>query len=242
MHALDGLDEPRRPRRRRAWPVLAKGDSRARWQISLASSRPSPASECWSRRKPWSRIGCSARSAREGGGVDRVGVGAEAERAAPAPPGRPATTHTPGLALGARLGEEQGPAVGEPPAGLTEPRLGRLLLVGLEAPALHEVDDEGDRRRSRGAGACPAGRRHERAGRTASSGAGTAVLRAVKVSGVKRSSGAPAKAASRRSAWAWISGSSGTGGREHVVDRRASVAGPARSRPAGRRRAAAVPR
>ena len=49
----------------------------------------------------------------------------------------------PGLALGARLGEQQGPAVVEAPAGDAAAGLGRLLLVGLQPAALHEVHDEG---------------------------------------------------------------------------------------------------
>ena len=44
----------------------------------------------------------------------------------------------------------------------------------------------------------------------AASGAGTAVFKAVNVSGTNRCSGMPAKSALRRSAWAWISGISGT--------------------------------
>ena len=79
----------------------------------------------------------------ERGLVDRVGLGTEAEQrrlllgiAVDHPHAR--------LALGARLGEQQRPTVGEAPAGLAEPGLGGLLLVGLEAAALHEVDDEGE--------------------------------------------------------------------------------------------------
>jgi hypothetical protein len=61
------------------------------------------------------------------------------------PSGSPADHPHPGLALGAGLGEQQGPTVGEAPAGLAAPRLGRLLGVLLEPAALHEVDDEGHR-------------------------------------------------------------------------------------------------
>ena len=59
---------------------VGEGRESARWQISLARSRPRPASRCWSRRNPWRRIGCSASSRLEGGRVDGVGVGAEAEQ------------------------------------------------------------------------------------------------------------------------------------------------------------------
>ena len=48
-----------------------------------------------------------------------------------------------GLALGAGLGEQQGPAVLEAPAGDAAAGLGRLLLVDEQAAALHEVHDEG---------------------------------------------------------------------------------------------------
>ena len=41
-------------------PVEAKGDSLARWQISLARRRPRPATIRWSRSHPCSRILCSA--------------------------------------------------------------------------------------------------------------------------------------------------------------------------------------
>ena len=87
--------------------VLAKGDSFARWQISLASSRPSPASWCWSRRNPWSRTAVGRQERVQGGDVDRVGVRTEAlqrglllEVALDHP-------HA-GLALAARLGQQEG--------------------------------------------------------------------------------------------------------------------------------------
>ncbi len=73
--------------------------------------------------------------------AEGVGFGAEVVERGPA---LGSAVHHPhaGLALGAGLGEQEGPAVGEGPAGLAAPGLGRLLGVLLEAAALHEVDDE----------------------------------------------------------------------------------------------------
>ena len=151
---------------------------------------------------PQERPPASSRSTgRRRGRARRAGPGPRGRRP---PPTRPALRSVPGL------GEQQGPAVGERPAGDAAPGLGRLLLVRLEPPALHEVDDEGDGRRSRAAGTCPAGPTHvERLGRPRPRAAGTAVFSATKLSGRKRWSVAPANSAVSRSAWAWTSGSSG---------------------------------
>src|SRR5690606_25763513 len=78
------------------------------------------------------------------GPVEGVGLGAElVERRL----GQRVAGHHPhaGPPLGARLGEQQGPPVGEAPPGLAAPGAGRLLRVGPQPAALHEVDDEGHR-------------------------------------------------------------------------------------------------
>ncbi len=75
-------------------------------------------------------------------GVQRVGVGAQPIEGRLLLGVAGQHPHA-GLALGAGLGEQQGPPVGEAPPGLAEAGLGRLLLVDLESAALHEVDDEG---------------------------------------------------------------------------------------------------
>ena len=177
---------------------------------------------------------------REGGLVDRVGVGAEAEQRRLLLGVAGDHPHA-GLALGAGLGEQQRPAVGEAPAGLAEARLGGLLLVRLEAPALHEVDDEGelaeveqqvlappaDEHELLAVGAVGGGRGRLQGGEGQRREALERRCRRRRRRGARRgpgSRGAQARAA-----------------REHVVDR-----WPARrlgrSRPAGRRRAAAGPR
>ena len=100
-----------------------------------------PASRRWSRRKPCRRIGWAWNSVVQRRAVDLVGLGAEVvERRL----GLGVAVDGPhaGLALGAGLGEQQRPAVVEAPAGDAAPGLGRLLLVGLEPPALHQVHDE----------------------------------------------------------------------------------------------------
>ena len=85
---------------------------------------------CWSRRNPWTRVFSPAEQRDHGVDVDVGGVGAEAiERFVRLG----VTRHHPhaGLALGAGLGEQERPPVGEGPPGLTVAGLGRLLLVGL---------------------------------------------------------------------------------------------------------------
>ena len=96
--------------------VMANGESCARWQISLARRRPSPAMRRWSRRKPWTRVFSPPRSSIMVVDVDVGGVGAEVvERLVVS--GSPAHHPHAGLALGAGLGEQQRPAVGEAPSG-----------------------------------------------------------------------------------------------------------------------------
>ena len=52
----------------------------------------------------------------------------------------------PGFVLGAGLGQEQGRARLEPQSNETAPWFGGLLGIGAQSPALHEVDDERERR------------------------------------------------------------------------------------------------
>ena len=47
---VDRGDDLRRRRRAPSLPVIANGESLARWQTSLARRRPRPAMQCWSRR------------------------------------------------------------------------------------------------------------------------------------------------------------------------------------------------
>ena len=168
-------------RRRRASTRWRTATACARWQISLARRRPRPARSRWSRRNPCSRIGVRLQQRRAASvEVDRVGVGAEpVERLL----GLGVAGDDPhaGLALGAGLGQQQRPAVVEHPAGHAAAGLGRLLLVGLQPAALHEVHDERGRRRSRAAGTCPGGRRRRARGRPPTRAAGTHVFSAVNV-------------------------------------------------------------
>ena len=66
---------------------------------------------------------------------------------------------------------------------MAAPGLGRLLLVGPQPAALHQVDHERDGAEVERAGTCPGGRRTRGAGPRPSSGGGAAVLRAVNASG-----------------------------------------------------------
>ena len=147
--------------------ALANGDSRARWQISLARRRPTPARARWSRSRPCSRIEWAAQI---GGQRRRVEVSASGPRPASGswasrPPSAAVAHPHPGPLLGARLGSSSAEPSANDPAGQAAPGLDRLLLVGLEPAALHEVHDEGDRRRSRAAGTCPGDRRRPAPGR-----------------------------------------------------------------------------
>ena len=76
--------------------------------------------------------------------VDRVGIGAEPQDGL-AVVGIAGHDPHAGSFLGAGLGEQQGRALVELPSGDAAPRLRRLLLVGLQPPSLHQVDDEGQR-------------------------------------------------------------------------------------------------
>ena len=171
------------------------------------------------------------------GGVDRVGVGAEAGRAAPASSGSPSTHPHAGPLLGAGLGEQQRPSRrrrrqrASPPRGLAD-----CFSSGSQPAALHEVDDEGQRRRTAAAGTCPAGRPASSGRPTASSGGGCAGLeRGERERAGSRCSSAPAKSSVSRSAWAWISGSSGIAQRYVGVaaDAGSKTASKARERVAG---------
>ena len=155
----------------RAWPRVANGESLARWQISLASRRPSPAMRRWSRRnavEPHRVVVEDGRQLVGDRGRRRRARGPRRRLAG----GSPATTHTPALRLGARLGEQQGPAVGEGPPGEPAPGLGRLLLVGLEPAALHEVDHEGRSPKSEQQVLAAAARRRSSGRPTAAAGIG----------------------------------------------------------------------
>ena len=166
--------------------MLANGESRARWQISLARQPAEAGDEALVAEEPvqahrvlgqqrargWRRRPCRRRGRGRASGSCSSGS--------------PSTHPHAGLALGAGLGEQQRPAVGEPPAGLAEPRLGRLLLVGLEAAALHEVDDEGELAEVEQQVLAPAPHRRAR-GRRPPRARGIAVLSTVKASGVNRS-------------------------------------------------------
>ena len=159
---LDGLDERARRRRRSSFAVVANGDRWARWQISLARRRPRPAMRCWSRRKPCSRVDLDVEQAAQRGGVDGVGVGAEARRAAAAPPGRRRRTHTPALrSVPASVSSSARPSANRqrawPPRGLAD-----CFSSGLQPPALHEVDDEGGRAEVEQQVLAPAADEHER--------------------------------------------------------------------------------
>ena len=173
MQARDRLGEPLGLVGGRASPcwrtATAWPGGRSRWPAGGRGRRCS----CWSRRKPCRRVGCAREQRRAASSsVDAGRRRARGRRAASCASGSPLDDPHAGLALGAGLGEQQGPAVGEHPAGEAAPGLGRLLLVGLQPAALHEVDDEGGRRRSRAAGACPGGRRRRAAWPTAASGVG----------------------------------------------------------------------
>ena len=125
-------------------PVDANGETLARWQISLASRRPSPVDDVLVAQPAVQAHLVLAEQPGERGSVEVGRLGAEAvERLLPVGVAR----HHPhaGLALGAGLGQQQRPAVGERPAGLPALRLRRLLLVGLQPAALHQVHDERDR-------------------------------------------------------------------------------------------------
>jgi hypothetical protein len=119
-------------------------------------------------------------------------------------------TPHPGPSLRALLGEQQRRALVEHEPRLAAARLGRLLLVGEQAAALHEVDGEGDRFELEQEVLAAPTDRDELGARTPSSGAGTAVLSAVNVIGRKAVSVRPRNCSVSRSAWAWTSGSSGT--------------------------------
>ena len=143
----DGLADRRRRRRaapsRPSLPVIANGESRARWHTSLASRRPSPAIARWSRRKPCSRIDLLGEAGGQLVRLDAVGLRPEVSSG-----GRrqhAVGRHAPhaGLALGALLGEQQRRSVAvEHEAGLPAAGLGRLLGVDEQPAALHQVDDE----------------------------------------------------------------------------------------------------
>ena len=199
-----------RPRRRSSFAALANGDSLARWQISLASRRPRPAMQCWSRRNPCSRVECavsSSRQRRRGRPGRRRGRGRSSGSWVS---GSPLTTHTPALrSVPASVSSRARPSA-KHPAGHAAPGLGRLLLVGLEPAALHEVDDEGGRAEVEQQVLAPPADEDQRRGRRPPRAAGTAVFSAVKRD---RPEAWPARcrrtSASSRSAWAWTSGSSG---------------------------------
>ena len=166
----------------RAWPcwrtARAGPGGRSRWRAGGRARR-----RCAGRGGSRGAASGGPAAARRASPVDRVGLRARARASGAWSSGSPATHPHARLALGARLGEQQGAAVGEAPPGLAEPRLGGLLLVGLQAPALHEVHDEGELAEVEQQVLAPPADEHQLAGRRRRPGPATAVFSAVKASG-----------------------------------------------------------
>ena len=148
----------------RAWPC-----GRSRWP---GGDRCRP----WRAGRGGGRAGASS-----GADADRpapaasrpVGIGSEAGEWAPGPrPAAPSTHPHAGPLLGARPRSAAAPARRRRPSGPGRRGAWRLLVVGLQPAALHEVDDERRRRRSPAAGTCPADRRRQSVRRRPASGAG----------------------------------------------------------------------
>ncbi len=124
--------------------VIANGDSFARWQISLASIRPS---------RPH-RAGRGGTRAPAGSSPTSAAAKTSADTTSASGPRRDERILAQGvacddpharLALLARLGEQQSGAVCEPPPRDAEARLAAQLLVRHQPPALHQVHDERER-------------------------------------------------------------------------------------------------
>ena len=198
--------------------MLANGETRARWQISLARRRPRPATMCWSRRKPWSRIGWATSSVQRES-TSSVSASGPRPSSGACSSGSPATTHTPALrSVPASVSSRARPSANRhracPKRGLAD-----CFSSTLRRPPCIRCTTKVATPKS--SSRCLP----RRPTKTSSwpwveSACGTAVFSTVKASGTKRSSWAVAKARSRRSAWAWISGSSGI--RHHTVAVRAS--------------------
>ena len=132
-----------RPRRRSASRSSRTGDSLARWQISLASRRPSPAMRALVAQEPVQ----PHRLRRRRSGAQLVGRRrcrrrGRGRRAAAGRRDRRATDPHAGLLLRAGLGEQQRRPSSKrhrarPPRGLAD-----CFSSGFEPSALHQVDDE----------------------------------------------------------------------------------------------------
>ena len=148
------------------WPACGRA---RRSDAGRAGSR---GCACWSPRTPQPAtraVTSSASGPSRSSGGPSMAVGSDAP-------------HT-GSTFGARLGEQQGRTVGEDESGLAVARLGRLLLVDEQSPALHQVDHERHRLELAARGTCPGVRPIRAAGRRRRRVAGTAVFNAVKVNG-----------------------------------------------------------
>ena len=185
-----------RPRRRRAsrcWRTArASPGGRSRWP----GGGRCPAMACWSRRNAVQphgvgRAGCAASA-----GVVDLSASGPSPSSGSWPSGSPAPrTHTPArCSVPASVSRRARPS-SNAPAGQPAARLGRLLLVGLEPAALHEVDDEGGRRRSRSSRYLPRRPTSSSGVTVGVSGGGATVFSAVKVMGRKPDSGAPPNSA-----------------------------------------------
>ncbi len=218
--------------------VFANGETRARWQTSFARRRPMPATMRWSRRNPCTRIELAAKSAASssalmsaasgpslssGGDVSAVSVGTHhtpARRSLPCSVSSSAVSSIDpsSSSIGSNVKRAW------PPRGFAD----RLTSGTRRPPCMRcTTNVTGSNRNSR---YLP--RRSTSSSRSpkAAAGAGTAVLRAVKLNGVKPDRTRPANWSVRRSACAWISGISGTAlrslvggafahGGEHGVER-----------------------
>ena len=125
-------------------PVIANGDSLARWQ-HLVGQPPADAGDAGAGRGGTRAGACCGRRSAPPARRRSIVAASGPRRSSGGDVGHGVGRHAPhaGLALGALLGEQQRRAVvGEHEAGLAAARLGRLLGVDEQPAALHQVHDE----------------------------------------------------------------------------------------------------